>query len=309
MLLALVLSVVGLVLLVGGGELLVKGAVGIGSKARLSPLVIGVVVVGLGTSMPEFVTSVEAVLAGSPELAWGNIVGSNIANILLILGLAAVVAPIVLSGGGFLRDPVLALIATLLLLVLALAGMAHVAIGVMFLALVVACLLYSLRKERVDPLPEEAVEETGWGKPVALTAIGLAVLILGGQMLVTGAIDLARVFGMSEALIGVTVVAVGTSLPELVTAIVAARKGEAEVAFGNVAGSNLYNILLIGGTTLVMAPEPLPRALLPFDLFWMTGAALALVILAFARRRVSRRAGFALLAAYAVFMGWHVARI
>lgn len=307
---ALLFLLVGLVALVIGGEMLVRGAVGIGGKAKLSPLVIGVVVVGLGTSMPEFVTSVEAVLAGSPQLAWGNIVGSNIANILLILGLSAVVAPIALPGGGFLRDPVFGLIAAVLVLLLALAEIAHVAIGVMFLALMVACLLYSLRKERIAPVPQEEAEETGgWGKPVILTVIGLGVLIVGGQMLVNGAIDLARIFGMSEALIGVTVVAIGTSLPELVTAVVAARKGEPEVAFGNVAGSNLYNILLIGGATLVMAPEPLPRALLPFDLFLMTGAAFALVVLAFARRKVSRRSGIVLLAGYAVFMAWHISRI
>ncbi|UVI40642.1 calcium/sodium antiporter [Qipengyuania spongiae] len=317
---ALLLTVAGLFALVLGGEVLVKGAVGIARKAQISSLLIGVVIVGLGTSMPELVTSIEAVLMGTPDLAWGNIVGSNIANALLILGVSALVAPIVLSGGRFMRDPMFGLIASFALLFVALGELGSPVVGVLMLVLLVGYLAYALRQEREPKRMEPGIADTpesgddvaagapkSWTKPLLLTGGGLIALIVGGQMLVAGAIDLARFFGMSEALIGLTVVAVGTSFPELVTSVVAARRGEPEVAFGNVAGSNLFNLLLIGGITMVMAPEPFPRELVVFDLYLMVGAAAALAGLVFFVGQVSRRSGFLLLATYAGFAAFHIA--
>lgn len=312
MLTATLLTIGGLFALVLGGEVLVKGAVGIARKAQLSPLVIGVVIVGLGTSMPELVTSVEAVLMDTPDLAWGNIVGSNIANALLILGAAALVAPIALRGGRFLRDPLCGLVASFALLFLALGEVGNAVAGVVMLVLLGGFLVYAMRQERQPKETETDIpadEPAGWTKPLLLTGAGLAALVIGGQMLVDGAIDLARYFGMSEAMIGVTVVAVGTSFPELITAIVAARRGEPEVAFGNVAGSNLFNLLLIGGTTMVMAPEPFPRELVVFDLYLMVGAAAALAGLVFFFGRVSRKSGAVLVAIYLAFLGYHVATL
>lgn len=312
MLTATLLTIGGLFALVLGGEVLVKGAVGIARKAQLSPLVIGVVIVGLGTSMPELVTSVEAVLMDTPDLAWGNIVGSNIANVLLILGAAALVAPIALPGGRFLRDPLCGLVASFALLFLALGEVGNAVAGVVMLVLLAGFLVYAMRQERQPKETETDIpadEPAGWKTPLLLTGAGLVALVIGGQMLVEGAIDLARYFGMSEAMIGVTVVAVGTSFPELVTAIVAARRGEPEVAFGNVAGSNLFNLLLIGGTTMVMAPEPFPRELVVFDLYLMVGAAAALAGLVFFFGRVSRKSGAVLVAIYLAFLGYHVATL
>ncbi|MCV0382294.1 MAG: calcium/sodium antiporter [Erythrobacter sp.] len=312
MLTATLLTIGGLFALVLGGEVLVKGAVGIARKAQLSSLVIGVVIVGLGTSMPELVTSVEAVLMDTSDLAWGNIVGSNIANALLILGAAALVAPIALSGGRFLRDPLCGLVASFALLFLALGEVGNAVAGVVMLVLLGGFLVYAMRQERQPKETETEIpadEPAGWTMPLLLTGAGLAALVIGGQMLVDGAIDLARYFGMSEAMIGVTVVAVGTSFPELVTAIVAARRGEPEVAFGNVAGSNLFNLLLIGGTTMVMAPEPFPRELVVFDLYLMVGAAAALAGLVFFFGQVSRKSGAVLVTIYLAFLGYHVATL
>ena len=311
MLIAVALTIGGLIALLIGGELLVRGAVGIAERARLSPLVVGVVVVGLGTSMPELVTSIEAVLAGAPDLAWGNIFGSNIANVLLILGAAAIVTPMSLKGEGFLREPLLGLGAAIVVVVLALGNIGHAAFGIALLAMLAGGLVFALRR---DPAGEEcaaerAEETVGWTKPSLLTASGLGGLILGGGMLIEGAIGLAGMLGMSEAMIGVTVVAIGTSFPELVTAIIAARRGEPEIAFGNIAGSNLFNLLLIGGATMTLAPVPIPRQLVPFDLFMMLGAALALAGLAYFRKEVSRRSGIALLLGFAVFIAWHVSRV
>ncbi|MXO67157.1 calcium/sodium antiporter [Altericroceibacterium endophyticum] len=308
MILSIILVVAGLAALVGGGELLVRGATGLALKARLSPLVIGLVVVGFGTSMPELVTSVEAVLAGSPAIAWGNIAGSNIANSLLILGGAAIVAPIIIPPGRALRDPLVGCGAALMLFTLAATRMADLAIGLAMLAAMFVYLFYCLRSGRrhaqsADALGIETEEvPTGWVGPVLLTLLGLAVLIGGGQMLVSGAIDLAELVGMSETVIGLTVVAIGTSLPELVTAIVAVRKGESELAFGNVAGSNVYNILFIGGSTMTLAPGSLPADMLPVDLGVMVLSAFAILGFVVFSRHISRLAGFLLLTCYAGYL-------
>lgn len=309
MLFAIGLVIVGLAALVFGGELLVRGSVLLAVKARLSALAIGVVVVGFGTSMPELATSVEAVLAGSPQLAWGNIVGSNIANALMILGGAAMVSPIVLGGKGSLRDPLVGLLAALLLLAATAFAWAGTLLGAAMLAALAIYLVIALRSERTGPVdpefdPESAdLTPSGWTRPSLLTVAGLAILIAGGQALVSGSIDLARFAGLSETVIGLTVVAVGTSLPELVASVLAARKGESELAFGNVAGSNLYNILFIGGATMVLAPDPITPEMLPLDLGVMTGAAVLLLLLAWLARRVTRGMGALMVLAYAVYLG------
>ncbi|MXO84492.1 calcium/sodium antiporter [Altererythrobacter aurantiacus] len=313
----------GLILLVVGGELLVRGAVGLAEKAGVSALVIGLVIVGFGTSMPELVTSVEAAMAGSPAIAWGNIVGSNIANSLLILGAAAMVAPIAINAANRLRDPAVALAASILLLLLAMTAIGSVLVGVLLLGGLIAYIAWCYVEERrVEPATvhnapydrSQALEmtdtglheeSTGWTKPLLLTVVGLAVLIGGGRLLVTGAIDLALLAGLTETLIGLTIVAVGTSLPELVTSVIAARKGEVEVAFGNVVGSNIYNILGIGGATMLLAPGSIPANLLPLDIGLVLVSALVILALAFIRG-VTRLPGLALLLAYFAYLGFLV---
>ncbi|GAB5352390.1 calcium/sodium antiporter [Qipengyuania sp. 483] len=319
MMAAIILVVVGLVLLVAGGELLVRGAVGLAEKAGVSALIIGLVIVGFGTSMPELVTSVEAAMSGSPAIAWGNIVGSNIANSLLILGTAALVAPLAIESRNRWRDPAVALGASLVLLLLAASGTGSVFIGVALIAGLGGYISWCYREERLaEPevlhnAPHDralALEITdkglhpakdGWARPVLFTLLGLMVLIGGGRLLVTGAIDLARFAGLTETLIGLTIVAVGTSLPELVTSVIAARKGEVEVAFGNVVGSNIYNILGIGGATMLLAPGAIPGNLLPLDIglvLMSAGAILAFAIF----RDVRRLPAVLLLAIYAAYL-------
>lgn len=325
MTLTILLVIAGLAALVTGGELLVRGAVGIAEKAGLSTLVIGLVIVGFGTSTPELVTSIEAAMAGSPAIAWGNIVGSNIANGLLILGAAALLAPIAIRSENRLRDPAVAVAASLALLALALTGAAGALIGLVLIAALGGYIYWCYREEKlaepklVHNAPydrAQALEMTdtgmhassgGWLRPVGLTVIGLAILIVGGRLLVTGAIDLARIAGLSETLIGLTIVAVGTSLPELVTSVIAARKGEAEVAFGNVVGSNIYNILGIGGATMLLAPGAVPADLLPLDMGMMVASAVIILVLAFALRGVGRLSAAMLIAAYAGYLGLLIA--
>nr|WP_206675014.1 calcium/sodium antiporter [Alteripontixanthobacter muriae] len=305
----------GLLALVLGGEILVRGAVGLAAKAGVQPLVIGLVVVGFGTSMPELVTSVEASLAGSPAIAWGNIVGSNLANSLLILGIAALVTPIAIASDNRLRDPVFALAGSVLLALLAITGLGSVLAGLILLACLFAYIgwayidgrrRYSAGTGSPSGMDGDefagAASEDGWTKPVMLTLLGLAILIGGGRMLVIGAIDLARIAGLTETLIGLTIVAIGTSLPELVTSVIAARKGEAGVAFGNVIGSNIYNIFGIGGAAMLLAPAGLPKDLWPADIGLVVASALAIFLLVLFPRAVTRVPAVALVALYAAYL-------
>jgi len=310
----------GLVALLVGGELLVRGAVGLAERAGVTPLIIGLVIVGFGTSMPELVTSVEAALAGSPAIAWGNIVGSNIANTLLILGAAAVLAPLVVRQGAALRDSGVALVASLFLVFVAVSGLHSSLLGMAMIAMLASYIAYCYREERRSapqvlhnaPYDRSVALEmsdsglhtpsAGWTRPVVLTLFGLVILIVGGRFLVMGAIELARLAGLSETMIGLTIVAVGTSLPELVTSLVAARRGEAEVAFGNVIGSNIYNVLGIGGVTMLVAPAAIPGTLLPVDLGIMAASAIAVLAAAWFLRGVNRLLGALLVTGYGVFL-------
>ena len=289
----------GLVALTLGGELLVRGAVGISRLLGIAPLVTGVVVVGAATSMPELVASVQAAMLGSPEIAWGNVVGSNIANSLLILGAGALIAPIVLKGVGR-RDALFGLVAAAALWLATALQVASVLFGLSWLAALAIYIVWRLRH-----LPTgQPDDEAGEGKPAWSWALlqfggGLAALIGGGQLLVSGAIALAELAGISETAIGLTVVAIGTSLPELAATAAAALRGRSDLAIGNVVGSNVYNLLLIGGVTMVVAPQPIPREL--FDVEWpvlVASAALILGLCLYAQR-IGRVLGLALLAAFA----------
>jgi cation:H+ antiporter len=294
MLTAIILCLAGLVGLALGGELLVRGAVGIAQRLGVSTLFTGLVIVGAATSMPEMVASVQAALAGSPEIAWGNIVGSNIANSLLILGVTALVMPIAISGMGR-RDAVVGLICSLLLWALALSGLGARWIGIVFLGFLIAYIIWRYRHPGLNIPEDEPV-----GQPAARWAAGalflggLALLVAGGQALVTGAIDLARLIGVTETAIGLTVVAIGTSLPELAASLAAAIKRRPGLAIGNVVGSNIYNILLIGGTTMAIAPFPLPGALAVVQMGLMTVSAAMLLVLLWRGKPIGRWAGAAM---------------
>ena len=297
---SLILVAIGLVALAIGGELLVRGAVGIARKLGVSTLFTGLVIVGAATSMPEMVASIQAVLAGSPEIAWGNIVGSNIANSLLILGGAAVVAPIVLAGIGR-RDSVVALLVTLAAAEIAYTGYADRYVGV---ALLVALVVYIVWRYRHPPAKAEVEAEETVAPPNFLLSIvffiaGVAALVFGGGWLVTGAIEIASDLGVSETVIGLTIVAVGTSLPELAASAVAAFRGHAELALGNVLGSNIFNILLIGGVTMSVSGQPLPPELLLSAWPVCIASALLLVLLCRYMNRIGRLFGLLMLGAFA----------
>jgi cation:H+ antiporter len=310
----------GLVLLIGGGELLVRGAVRIAEHLKLSPLLIGLTIVGMGTSMPELATSVQAALAGSPGIAVGNIVGSNLANLLLILGCAALITPLAVERGTLWRDGGVGLGAVVLLLVAGLAFGLTRPVGFIFLILLGAYLYWAYQQERQGAAHSAAFDKAlaaegadaalvpsdkaqgGLLVPVLLFLVGLGLIVGGGSLLVEGAIRLARTFGISDTVIGLTIVAIGTSLPELVTSAIAALKKEADVAVGNVLGSNIYNIFFIGGVTGLASPTDIPDSMVGFDLPLLIGASALVMLFAYTGSRLSRREGFTLLAAYGAYM-------
>lgn len=323
MIFAVIMIIAGLIALVVGGEYLVRGAVALAERARVQPLVVGLVIVGFGTSMPELVTSISAALAGSPSIAWGNIIGSNIANSILILGVTALAAPLAFGSHNSIRDPAVAIAASCMIAVVTVTGAAHQLIGMSALLTLVGYVFWCYREERQAqpafvhnaPYDRAAALEmldtrlhqdqgTNWFKPTITTVFGLVVLIIGGKMLVMGAIEIARLAGFSEALIGLTIVAVGTSLPELVTSVIAARKGEIDVAIGNIVGSNIYNILGIGGFTMLVAPAAIPINFLPLDLGLLLASAVLIGLFTIWQRTIGRLVGLSLLICYCGYIGY-----
>jgi cation:H+ antiporter len=278
----------GLALLVVGGEVLVRGAVGAARLIGISPLMIGLTLVGFGTSTPELVTSVVAALQESPGIAVGNVVGSNVANLLLILGATAVVFPLAVTPAAFRRDGLALAGSTLACLAAVLWGYMDRWLGLLFVALLVAYVVWAYRSERAAPDAEaemhEHVAEDAPGAPgglaalIVLALLGIAATVAGARLLVGGAIDLARDVGISETVIGLTIVAVGTSLPELVACIVAALRRHSDVALGNVIGSNIYNVLGILGITAAVHPIAIPAEIARLDI-WVLVAANLLVFL------------------------------
>lgn len=295
----------GLLGLVLGGEYLVRGAVALAQRVGLSPLVIGLTIVGFGTSTPELVTSVQAAMLGAPDIALGNIVGSNIANILLILGVAALIAPLAIERRSFARDGSVMLTATLLCLGVVLWGSVDRLAGVVCIAGLVGYLIFTFRTDR------RAAKEVAENAPV-LVRMGLALLwllgglvltILSARFLVTGAVALAQAVGLSEAVIGLTIVAVGTSMPELVTSVIAARRGQSDVALGNVVGSNIFNILGVLGVTAVIQPVGVAAQIATLDIWVMLAATLALIAFGWFGGRLTRGQGAVFVLAYAAYIG------
>jgi len=310
----------GLVLLALGGELLVRGAVRVAERLGISPLLIGLTLVGFGTSTPELAASVQASLAGSPGIAIGNIIGSNIANILLILGVAAMVTPIAVTSRALGRDGVIGLAASLVLVAAGLTTGLTRFVGAGLLLALVGYLVLAWRQERqggsdhgaafdkaaaVAAVHGDGLQRTA--EPAAssrilaaaaLALLGLVLVVVGGRLLVDGAVSVARSLAISEAVIGLTIVAVGTSMPEIVTSLVAALRRQGEIALGNVLGSNIYNILGIGGATALIAPTAVPAEILARDAWVMLGASGVLLVVARTWWRIGRREGALLAATY-----------
>ncbi|HSO41998.1 MAG TPA: calcium/sodium antiporter [Rhodospirillales bacterium] len=305
---------VGLVLLVVGAELLVRGSVTLAKRIGVSSLLIGLTLVGFGTSTPELVASVTGALRGSPGIAVGNVVGSNICNVLLILGVSALIYPLATTRRAFKRDGSVLLGASLVLFPVGWYGWLSRPIGVIFIAMLAAYVLFTYRTEKVDPnasgalhsaeAEQFAVSSMSWPLAALLAFGGIGVLVFGATLLVDGAIHVARDYGISETIIGLTVVAIGTSLPEFATSAVAAFRREADVAIGNIVGSNIYNILGILGVTALVQPIPMPPEIMAVDIWVMLGAAILLVVFALSGLRINRWEGGLLLAGYAAYIGY-----
>jgi len=323
------LLLVGFGLLIGGGELLVRGAVTIAERLGMSPLLIGLVLVSFATSTPEIVTSVEAALAGSPGIAVGNIVGSNISNILLVLGVSAIIAPFTVSSNAFSRDGVLVFFAAILFTAIGFLFSLDRVIGLALMICLFSYLYFAYRQEiaanrgehtaafekveafgelREKPIVPNQGEANKISKkpgvfaPIMLTIIGLIILISGGKLLVDGALGLAHRAGISETIIGLTIVAIGTSLPELVTSVIAALRKHGDVALVNILGSCLYNVLGVGGMTAILSPTIIPQEIARFDNLVMVAASGFLLLFALTGTRIGRWHGAALLGSYCTYL-------
>lgn len=299
--------IAGLVALFVGGELLVRGAVSIARRLRISPLLIGMTVVAFATSAPEMVVSLDSAIHGVPDIALGNVIGTNLANLGLVLGVAAIVAPISANWGDVARDVWVMLAATVALVAVMLGGVVGRFEGALLIGGLAVYILLSYRAElrartvredwRVEEVEQLGVGRYRWYSAVLLVLGGLMLLIAGGELLVTGASAVAESLGLSSAVIGLTVVAVGTSAPELATCVVAAARGNDDVALGNAVGSNVFNVLLIVGTASVASPLSVDAGLLRAA-FVLLGATAVFAFFAWRVPRISRAHGVMLIGAY-----------
>jgi cation:H+ antiporter len=309
--------IAGLVLLLGGGEALVRGSVAAATRLGVSKLVIGLTLVGFGTSMPELVASLQAALSGAPGVAVGNVVGSNIANVALILGLSAAILPMTVNRRALARDGTVLILASLAMVAVVLTGWMGRGAGLAFVVVLLAYTGGTYLAERRRPSPAgdvyagEAAEVAapGMSMPAALLWAlgGIAGVVLGADFLIGAAISIARAAGLSETVIGLTLVAVGTSLPELVTSVMAALRRHGDVAFGNVVGSNIFNILGIAGTTALVTPLRVPAQIAVLDIWVMLAAAGLLAAFAATAGRIGRAEGGVLLLGYLAYLAVQLA--
>ncbi len=318
MLLSILAIITGLALLVWSSDRFVDGASAIASNLGLSPLIIGITIVGLGTSAPEMLVAAIASWQGNPSLGVGNAVGSNIANIALILGITALVAPVIISSGLIRLELPVLLAGMLVGLVLIWDNYLSFNDGViLFLSLfiVMGILIYdAMRLKTSDRLIEELADEVNAEMPLGTAimwfSIGLIVLLISARMLVWGAVNVATALGISDLVIGLTIVAIGTSLPELAASIVSARKGESDIAVGNVIGSNLFNLFGVMALPGLIAPAALPQQVLDRDYPVMLALTVALFLMAFrfrastGSRRIHRFEGLALVAVFFAYQAW-----
>jgi len=302
----------GLVALVVGAELLVGAGARLAARFGVRPIIVGLTVVALGTSIPELAVGIDAALSGSPELAIGNIVGTNLVNILLILGLSAALVPVAFDRATLRYDVPAMTASALALYLLSVNGTLTRLEGVLLL---LGGLIYlavrawaSLGEDAGTPEPESGPPGTGPGIPRMTLQLlaGIVVVVVGAELLVDGAVSSARSLGVSDAVIGLTVVAVGTSAPELVTTVVTTIRGNREIAIGNLIGSSVFNITIILGLTVMVAPHgvPVPEGVLAADLILLAVVGLAAVPAMVSGRRMSRVEGGLFVGVYVVYLGW-----
>jgi cation:H+ antiporter len=310
-----VLIAAGFALLLIGGEAVVRGSVSLAHRLGVSPLIVGLTIVGFGTSLPEMVVSVNAALVDAPGLAIGNVIGSNIANILLILGIAAMIMPVAVHPRAVTRDMACMSGATVIFVGVGMTGWLLWWQGALMLAVLTAYIGFTvwhdsktndavaeLHKEEAEEISEVPLRTLN----VALIVVaGLFAVVVGAEWLVTGATTLARDFGVPEEVIGLTLVALGTSLPELATSIVAACRGHSDVCVGNIIGSNMFNLFGIAGLTSLFAPLPFSEKIISFDLWAMLGATAIMIPFMITGLRVGRFEGLILLLAYGGYLLAH----
>jgi len=303
--------IIGLVLLVLGAEWLVRGASRLAGAAGISPLVVGLTVVAFGTSAPEMAVTISSAWQGTPDIALGNVVGSNICNLLLILGLSALVAPLTVAQQLVRLEVPLLIAASLAMLIMAWDGAVSRIDGLLLFTAVVIYTVYAIRQSRREQQSVQAEYERQYGKPagsilmnLGLIIAGLVLLVLGANWLVDGAVAVARFLGVSELVIGLTIIAIGTSLPEIAASLVASLRGERDIAVGNIVGSSLFNILAVLGLTAAVAPIgiPVPDAVLGFDLPIMLAATIACLPIFFTGFRIDRWEGALFLFYYVAYM-------
>lgn len=304
-----ILLVVGFFLLIKGADFFVDGSGSIARKLRIPDIIVGLTIVAMGTSAPELAVSISAALGGSSDIAIGNVVGSNILNILVILGLSAVIIPLKVDASMFKRDfPMLLASAVLLPAVCILGGKRVGRIGgLCLLALFVFYMIITVRsaiayRKNSDGQAEDTseIKILPWWKSIVFTIGGAIVIVIGGKISVNAATDIAKMLGLSEAIIGLTVVALGTSLPELVTSVIAAKKGCSDIALGNIVGSNIFNTLLILGTTAVIRPFSVATASI-IDTIILLGITIYLIIASATSKKIGRKEGSSFLLIYIVY--------
>lgn len=323
MLLAIVAVIVGLAVLVWSADKFVDGAVGVAEFCGMSTLLIGMVIVGFGTSAPELTVSAISAAQGNPELALGNAYGSNIANIALILGATALISPILMQRSVLRGDLPILLAVSVLSIILVWDGSVARWNGILLLAVFAAAMAYSIHRELRKAKLEKSESQSGnvdiaepkkasLGKSVFWLVLGLVLLVASSRALVWGAVEIARTLGVSDLLIGLTIVAVGTSLPELASSIAAARRGENDLALGNIIGSNLFNTLAVVGLAAIISPmDEIEKAVTYRDMPLMIALTVALIVLGYRRKgdgRLNRIAGAILLAVYFGYLGLLIAQ-
>lgn len=308
------LLLLGVCLLTAGGEALIRGSLAAASRLGISPFLSGIVIVGFGTSAPEFVVSVDAAVRSRPDIAIGNVVGSNIGNVLLILGVCALIRPLRVKPMALRRDAMTGIAASVLFIVLVGGSALGRSDSAIFLSALIAYLGWAYWSERNHAVPSAAVHEaeakelSAMPQSVLWTIVavvgGLLLLIGGSRVLLSGAVGIAEDFGLSEAVIGLILVAVGTSLPEFSISVIATLRQHADVAVGNVLGSNIFNILAILGVSSLLQPLPVHDRILNFDQWVMLGCSMLLTLFLLTGNRLNRWEGGVLLAGYVTYCGF-----
>lgn len=305
MLIPILLIIVGFVLLMFSAEYTVRGSVAIANKLNIPTIIIGLTIVAFGTSAPEFVVSICAAFRGSAGIAIGNVIGSNIANVMLILGASAMVYPITCVRKVFARDYAFLFLVTALFVAFAFTGVLVRWQGIVMLALLALFLIYNYHNAKKDKVEGEVLSplaDAPWLKVILITIVGLAGIVYGADLLVKGAVEVARILGISEEIIGITIVAFGTSLPELATSGMAAFRRQNGVALGNIIGSNIWNIVFVLGATATIMDIRIPQQFLNYDMWVMIASTVLLFFLMYTQSMLSRFEGFILVLGYLCYL-------